>query len=77
MWLRNREPSDNYIDGILIIGIIVILILKLTGAINISWTILLIPIWILLALMIGFILVIFGGLMINYINKRRKENERN
>ena len=77
MWLRNREPSDNCIDSMLIIGIIVILILKLTGVINISWTILLIPIWILLALMIGFMLVIFGGLTINYINKRRKENERN
>ena len=49
--MNNEKITINWnIDGILLILLILFIILKVTGVISWSWVIVLIPLWILLAI---------------------------
>jgi len=74
-----RDNEDKVVDIFFIIAAIVIVILKLTNVITISWLWLLSPLWIMAGL--GFIVCIIITIMfiihsIRYDIKEKKENER-
>ena len=49
--MNNEKITINWnIDGILLILLILFIILKMTGVISWSWTIVLLPLWILLGI---------------------------
>lgn len=57
----NNKRNSSSSSGIGILGVlqIVFLVLKLTGLITWSWTVVLIPLWISLVMLVIFLIVIF------------------
>ena len=73
-----RDNEDKIVDIFLIVAAIVLVILKLTNAITISWLWLLSPLWIIAGL--GIILCVIMTIRFiihSFTYKRRKEYERN
>ena len=62
--------EDRIYDGIIILGILTVIILKITNVITISWFWLLSPLWLLLG--IGTILAILVTILCLIHIKRRK-----
>lgn len=63
------NTDDKIIDFILLGLIAIIVILKLTNVITVSWFILLIPIWLCLIIVIFCIVAWFIAIIINLIRK--------
>lgn len=72
-----RDNEDRVVDIFFIIAAIVLVILKLTNIITISWLWLLSPLWIMAGL--GIIICIIITIMFifhNFTYKKEKKNER-
>ena len=74
-----REPEDKFAEGFALFCVIIIIALKLIGAIHISWFWLTSIIWLPFLLGIAFaIIVVFIAIVNNFIdNIKEKRNERN
>ena len=78
--MDEQQRSENIVTAALCLAIVIIIVLKVTGAITVSWVWLLAPIW--MALGVGLILgFIFLGYLISQgiirIIKENRKNERN
>ena len=62
---NEKITIDWNIDGILLILLILFIILKVTGVISWSWTIVLLPLWILLGIIVvAFFLAIIVAIVV-------------
>lgn len=74
MKINRVDQNDNWIDGIIITGVITVIVLKIAGIITIPWIWLLSPLWICaIAGIIGLSAITLIYLIRKYIITRRNK----
>lgn len=67
----NNKRNNGSSSGMGILGVlqIVLLVLKLTGLITWSWTVVLVPLWISLGILVIFLIIALTVVLVSFKNK--------
>ena len=75
--MDEQQRSENIVTAVLCLAIVIIIVLKVTGAITVSWLWLLAPVWLAFGVSLILAFIFLGYLISKGIIRDIKENRKN